>query len=265
MWQLLRGRTNGAPLGQSLRIIFGPTCGVRAREFIARIETGDDLKVYFKGIERPLFIPPELPLRMLHQVVTEQFWPHDWHRYEYDGTQLEAADVVLDCGAAEGLFSFLAAPRCRFVYALEPLPVFVEAMTRTFADFKNVQILPYALSDHAFTGRLSGQGILSTIVEGDAGPGGIDVKTLDQCCNSLPEAVTYLKADVEGYELHLLKGGAEFIRKHSPKIAMTTYHNPDHAPAIAAFLKSIHPDYRITVKGFEGRVGAPIMLHACRP
>jgi hypothetical protein len=60
----------------------------------------------------------------------------------------------------------------------------------------------------------------------------------------------------------MLEGARETIRRCRPKIAITTYHRPDHAAKIGRLLRSIHPDYHIVVKGIENHWGSPVMLHA---
>jgi hypothetical protein len=75
--------------------------------------------------------------------------------------------------------------------------------------------------------------------------------------------VDFLKVDVEGYELEVLRGGAGMIKKHRPKIAIATYHQPDHAVEIRKFLAGIDRDYRFCLKGlvdFDGIV-RPVMAH----
>ncbi len=67
---------------------------------------------------------------------------------------------------------------------------------------------------------------------------------------------------MEGYEMIMLAGASDIIREYKPKIAITTYHQEQHARQIQDFLKSIVPSYQIMVKGLEERKGAPVMLHA---
>jgi FkbM family methyltransferase len=60
--------------------------------------------------------------------------------------------------------------------------------------------------------------------------------------------VTFLKADVEGMEIALLKGARSTIQRHKPKISICVYHYPADLPAISLYLKELVPDYRFSLR-----------------
>ena len=55
--------------------------------------------------------------------------------------------------------------------------------------------------------------------------------------------------DLEGYDYLALKGAEKLIEKNMPKIAVTTYHNINHASQIKKLLLDINPNYKILTKG----------------
>lgn len=256
------GRKNGVLTTEMIRFLFGRRCERKAQPRIRRFaENGDYAQAYLKGLEQPLYYPKEFAIGSLYQVITELCYPRDWHYYEIEQTQVTPGDIVVDCGAAEGLFSLLAADRAAKVYAIEPMARFVESMRLTFSGFENVEVLPVAVSDREGTSHMTGCGISSTLSTSGDGES-VEVATLDTLFFKQGIPVSYIKADLEGYELSMLKGARETIKKHSPKIAITTYHVAEHAESIAGYLTAINPCYRIKVKGIEERAGAPVMLHA---
>lgn len=215
------------------------------------------------GMASPLYYPSAFNILSLYQVIAEVFYA-DWHNYEIpgvSGTFVRRGDVVADCGAAEWLFSLMAAPRCKKVYAIEPLPAFVASMRRTFNGIGNIELIEAALSDAPGKGFLSGLSI-SSAVSGAEGVVPVRLETLDNIFYARSERLDYLKADLEGFELKMLEGGRLTIAANLPRIAITTYHDRTHAEAIRAFLKGITPAYNILVKGIEERAGCPVMLHA---
>ncbi len=258
----LLGKRNGVSLPEIARFFFGKTCELKAKPLIKSIEaTGDHIVIYFNDSDYPLYYPKEFDITSLYQVVTESFYPENWHYYEFEGTKVEPRDTVVDCGAAEGLFSLLIAKRCKKVYAIEPLPKFVESMKATFANFSNVDILAVALSDKEGEATIAGADISSGLGNSNSGIP-VKVTTLDDLLFEKAIPITYIKADLEGYDYKMIKGASNIIARDNPKIAITTYHRGDHAELISRHLRDINPRYKIRVKGLEERVGAPVMLHA---
>jgi FkbM family methyltransferase len=249
-------------LGELLRFFFAPSYATIANQHIEKIETdGPYKKVYLKGIASPVFYPADFPEHSLHMTIVECFNPHNWHHYEVKETGVGPDDIVLDCGAAEGIFGLKVHSGCRQVILIEPLSKFVRALERTFEKADNVQILPYAISDRPFSATISDTDISSAISEN--GPGEqIEVTTLDALFAGKDIPVSYLKMDLEGHDYKALVGAEKLIKQYKPKIAVTTYHDEKHAEQIKSFLQTIVPEYKIRCKGIYQATGSPVMLHA---
>jgi FkbM family methyltransferase len=262
LFHWLKGRRNNVGFAELIRFLFKRAYYQRASDMVKEVDNQGPLKrVMIGDYKEPLYYPGNFDILPLYQVINETFSPLHWHYYEKEGTVIESDDIVADCGAAEGLFGFVAAHKCRKVYLIEPLPDFVTSLKKTFQKFRNVTICPFGLSSREEKGYLSDNDISSAIT---GQSGGIPVKmtTLDKLFHDRGRPVTYIKADLEGFELKMLEGGLKTIKKYKPKIAITTYHVADHASHITALLKKIEPRYNIRTKGIENRFGAPVMLHA---
>lgn len=74
----------------------------------------------------------------------------------------------------------------------------------------------------------------------------VNVVSLDRFLDDRP--VTFLKADVEGMEMELLRGASAAIRKHRPKMALCTYHHPTDIPDIANYACALVPAYRFALR-----------------
>lgn len=256
----LRGQRQGVSLRELARYVAAPTGAARGREFVTGMEeTGDWLKITLRGISDPLYYPRQCSRRQLFQTIAEICDPHEWHCYEVEGTKVSPDDTVVDCGAAEGLFALVVAQRCRTVYAVEPHPMFVESMERTFEGLDNVEVIPAALAEHEGTGYLVDAGLASSISQSGQGAP-VRLTTLDALFPDAP--ITYIKADLEGHELAVLRGAQTLVQRRRPKIAITTYHEKGHADEIEAFLHRLVPEYRIRRRGIDHITGDPVMLHA---
>lgn len=246
-------------VGDMLRFLGKPQVKKVGERFIRSItDEGEYRKVIFYGLNDPLYWPTCFPIAQLWQVAAEGFDLHDWHRYERDGTLVEPLDVVADIGAAEGLFSLVAIHRCSRAHLVEPSARFCAALARTFK--------PYMEANKAVLHRVAVgtvPGFVSTDENGLSGKvkvadTGIPLTTIDALFSG--ERITYLKADIEGYEMDMLRGAAETIRRDTPKLAIACYHKDDWQD-LAAFIKHIEPRYTITFKGVFQFSGRPVMIH----
>jgi FkbM family methyltransferase len=83
--------------------------------------------------------------------------------------------------------------------------------------------------------------------------GAVRVRSLDRYLAGRP--ATFIKADIEGMEMAMLRGAMETIRKFRPKMAISIYHEPLDLFEIAELIISIVPDYQMAV-----RHHAPVLM-----
>ena len=70
-----------------------------------------------------------------------------------------------------------------------------------------------------------------------------------------------MKADIEGFELEMLKGAEQTIKNNKPKIAITTYHTQNNPKEIIDLIKSFVPEYNYYVKGIYEQTPKPVLIH----
>ncbi len=92
----------------------------------------------------------------------------------------------------------------------------------------------------------SDSGQLTSLALGAATGAPADVLSLDSYLKG--ERVTFLKADVEGMEMALLKGARTTIQRDRPKIAVCVYHYPADIPEITQYLAELVPDYKFALR-----------------
>lgn len=252
----------GGGAGDWLFNTFSPRCETLAAAAIEETEERDGMmRVRLKGRDGWLYAPIQLGVHAFYQTITEQWYPWQWHYYTIPQTAVAPGDVVFDCGAAEGIFTFLHRGTAGHLYAFEPLPEFRAGLEKTFAGDARVTVVPSALGAVEDTAYLRRNGIASTLTT-EPTDTTVRIETVDGFCRRQGTRVDFIKADVEGYEIEILRGAAEAIREFRPKIAVTTYHNAGDAREVEEFLRATLPEYRILRKGIEERAGAPVMVHA---
>jgi FkbM family methyltransferase len=135
--------------------------------------------------------------------------------------------VVVDVGANRGVYTLrmsrLVGPLGR-VHAVEPFPPNVASLDAIAARQRNVVVHPVALSETAGARSLSvpvldGRSVdaLATLraVEGDCDHVDVPVARLDDIIGGDRDRVRFVKCDVEGHELAVLRGARRLL-EHRP-------------------------------------------------
>ncbi|KLI14117.1 hypothetical protein SU46_11595 [Brachyspira hyodysenteriae] len=88
----------------------------------------------------------------------------------------------------------------------------------------------------------------------------IKVVCIDEYLNGKP--ITFLKSDIEGEEINMLKGASETIKKYKPKMAISIYHRPDDFFTIPEYIKSLVPEYKFYLRHHSIEFGETV-LYCC--
>jgi FkbM family methyltransferase len=158
-------------------------------------------------------------------------------------------DVVVDVGAHIGIFTLYAARRGRMVIAVEPEPRNYKwlLINTRLNNVKNVRLLNIALSD--FDGEahlyISSESIAHTLVpdvttrtKDVIGSLRVPVRRLDSVLREHVDKSDelFVKVDVEGAELNVLKG---FTIGNSVKFSIAAYHYPEEYRQIYEYLRKM--------------------------
>jgi FkbM family methyltransferase len=170
-------------------------------------------------------------------------------------------EVYIDAGAYDGdsMESFIRAHDGHFskIFAFEPGPVQFAALKARAArlveewplDAGRISLVNAGLGGGGYTARAdTANGTLTSFATGTSGDNGVAIEIVSLDTYLKGARITFLKADVEGMELAMLKGAQATIRRDKPKIAVCVYHYPTDIPEIANYLCSLVPDYRIALR-----------------
>jgi len=211
-------------------------------------------KVWF-----PLAFDPSILGFIYHEIFEQRV-------YENGLCSIHPGDWVVDAGACEGFFSLYALDKGAKVLAFEPVPEIAQALERTlksYIDAGRAKVFPLGLgSERGEKGIFlhstnSGSATLNqTFRESRAGedytyqPIDVLIDTLDRVVSEFNISVSFLKADVEGYERELLKGARETICRCKPRLSICTYHLPDDFQAIPRIIQSFGAGYNMRFSSF---------------
>lgn len=133
--------------------------------------------------------------------------------------------TTLDIGARNGLYATFFAEHSKNVICFEAVQELCGAALKTVCeDYDNVECRNVAVSDHGGTidfyvddKRLSMSSVYDLV-------NGIKRKVISITIDSLElDDVGFMKIDVEGHELAVLRGAAETIRRNSPSLMIEIY------------------------------------------
>jgi len=161
------------------------------------------------------------------------------HRYLNEQFQFNEGDVLVDAGTAEGNFALSLVEKASKLILFEPDKEWIEPLQATFEPWKEkVTIINKFVADTANSKQITLDNIISPI-----------------------ETEIFLKANVEGAELKLLKGATKLLSQQKPfKIAICTYHKEQDEKEISKFLS----EYNFKISFSEGYM-LPIFDKKMRP
>jgi FkbM family methyltransferase len=179
--------------------------------------------------------------------------------YFEDFLALPAEGAVFhDIGAWDGSNSRDFArhyPRMAQAALFEPLPTQAAGFRQAFADDPRFVVMEVALSDADAEAWFDVNGTASRIVDHDPGTRGVPVavRTLDgllarESGRLLPPH--FIKMDIEGAEMHALRGARSTIARHAPAMAVSVYHHPAHLVEAFDLLRELRPDYRFRLRHY---------------
>jgi FkbM family methyltransferase len=164
---------------------------------------------------------------------------------------------IVDGGAYDGdtvrMLTKMYGDRFGHVLALEPDPANFARLQATVAALSpaaraKVECCQVALGSERRTLHLDATGTAAsaTSVAASAGTIAVSAETLD----SLVEGATptFIKLDIEGFEMDALEGGRRTLQRHAPVLAVCVYHLQEHLWTIPLLLRRWRDDYALFLR-----------------
>ena len=151
--------------------------------------------------------------------------------------------------------------KCRRIYAFEPDPGSCALMEKTIAMNRLTNVIPVgmALGDANSNGELSGRGLGANLLDRGRGDGHnvlpVKIIRLDDYVKQNDIVPGVIKTDLEGFEMHFLRGALETIKKHRPIMVLSIYHSADDFFGIKPFIESLDLGYKFRLfKADDGMI-----------
>ena len=192
----------------------------------------------------------------------EEVFYKDIYEKEY---KIKPGDVVIDVGAHIGCFTLKAAKEVSpegEVVSFEPSSENFKYLTLNVGsnNYENVELLNVAAGSEPGMAKLHlgiRRGTNSFFSDGTVERVGIEevcIRTLDSVADELKlRKISFLKIDVEGFELEVLKGAQNILASNHPSIAMETHDFGPPEEEIADFLRTF--DYVVKIVRYRTHLG----------
>lgn len=139
---------------------------------------------------------------------------------------VEPGDCVIDIGANLGYYSVLFADWTGAdgtVYSIEPVPLYRSILRQNVDEFRQVEVVPYALGDEPGTVRMGipdtvgphRHGMTQILSSEQTGTFEVEVRTPTSLFGNI-ERLDYVKCDIEGHEGAVLPAMQSLLREHLP-------------------------------------------------
>ena len=210
------------------------------------------------------FFWPSEPDHNLYFSIEQEFSSKNPHHYTTTPIHLSNNSTIIDVGACEGLFAFriLRQGLAKRVICFEPSKKMSSLLKRGREVNRLINRITIEQSGvgnqtgkaRMITGSNPDAGHMEYLLDGTAHPDAIPTITIDHYCqkNEIElDQNDLIKADAEGADLDVLFGAEDQIRRNAPQIAITTYHVDDHAERMIDWLREIHPEYKLRLKGLS--------------
>lgn len=183
--------------------------------------------------------------------------------FDPDIVVCDESEVFVDCGGYIGdtVENYLKQyNHYKKIYIYEPADSNVDICRKNLQNYKNLEIRKCGVGEECETLLLSGSGASGSFIDAGAEAGEyINVISLDE---DIKEKVTYIKMDVEGFEIPAIIGAKKHIRNDIPKLAICTYHIISDIWEIPRLIYNIYDGYKFYIRHYMENQNWETVLYA---
>ena len=169
-------------------------------------------------------------------------------QYRYgDIVKFEPNEKLYDCGACIGIVSVACALNGGNAVAFEPVPTTFVDLAQNAGMYCTIVPVCCGVGDNNEQRYICTKGSADSATLLKLGDTLIVVRRIDDLVEEYG-VPTFIKMDLEGFEIEALKGAEQTIRQHKPKMAVCLYHKRSDMWEIPILLNTWVPEYRFYCK-----------------
>ena len=132
------------------------------------------------------------------------------------------------------------------VFLFEPSDTNLNLAKLRLQGYKNIEFFPVGLSNEQGVLHFNPEAGSASAVT-SVGDVSIEVDTLDKL---VQERVSFIKMDLEGWELQALEGCKAHITNAKPKLAIAVYHHARDFRLVYKYVMSLNPRYKVYLRHY---------------
>lgn len=181
--------------------------------------------------------------------------------FDEDLILLREDEVFIDCGAYHGdtVKKFIRCYQRGFqkslynIVAFEPDEEIYSRLKEKYRKNSRVRTICAGVSDkekYLFFEKNKGGGTTGKFLEAEHKSGEHDMCVQVKVIDKVPECkdATFIKMDIEGFEMKALHGAMQTIQRNKPKLAICIYHSDRDMLEIIRYLHQLVPAYRFYIR-----------------
>lgn len=198
-------------------------------------------------------LPKEMMYFELNHLIHKMFLlKNNLTFYETENFKINLTDIVFDCGGNMGLFAAAIAHRCKKVYSFEPMSLIRKNLHKTAQLYNNINVMPYGFYSRncqKFLLQKDNPGASSLLKYENKHNRTLyqekcQLITIDNFINETGIIPNFIKIDIEGSELELLKGAIKCLETYRPKISIALHFDEQD---IIGQIKTLLPNYHVDI------------------
>lgn len=158
-------------------------------------------------------------------------------------------EIFVDAGGFDGDTTeqfCVRYPDYKKVYLFEPSQNNIQSAKKRLAQFHSINFIEKGVSDEPGVLYLNSNEGSSCMVS-PTGFSEINVTTIDL---HITEKVSFIKMDLEGWEINAIRGARNHIMNDHPKLAIAVYHRPSDIWRIFDLVRSFRKDYKVYLRHY---------------
>lgn len=172
------------------------------------------------------------------------------NQYFDDIAPIPPKAVIVDAGGYDGDTTELFCKHAKDysdIFLFEPSQANIAKARTRLTHKRNIHFISKGLYDIQGKAYFNdGQGTASSI--STEGTTQIELTTIDHALEG--HSATFIKMDIEGFELAALRGARQQIINNHPTLAISVYHNTNDFWRIPEFIFSLRSDYKIALRHY---------------